>query len=344
MTAYAFWNNKGGVGKSFLCFAAASEYAHYYPEVDVYIIDLCPQASISEIFLGGFSDSPAVLNKIVNKKPRASVAGYLEARLNSPFRMINDVSPYICRPCKFNKNIPNNLLLVCGDSLIELLAGAVTQISHLSIPPDAWKHVQNWIRDLTVALREVSGTREAVFFIDCGPSFSMFAQLALSASENLIIPFTADDSSRRGIENVVALVYGIGGAYITSYAKISFAKHAKEEGLFVPKLHTFVINRLTQYRSKPSQGSTSAINTIKKIVDAFHKKHRNLFANPKQMPSENFVEIPDYHGVCEVASVTGTPFHKIKAGPNTLPSRRIQINPGQLNKYRKTLEEFVTYL
>ena len=23
---YAFWNNKGGVGKSFLCFATASEY------------------------------------------------------------------------------------------------------------------------------------------------------------------------------------------------------------------------------------------------------------------------------------------------------------------------------
>lgn len=341
MTAYAFWNNKGGVGKSFLCFAAASEYAHYYPDVDVYVIDLCPQANVSETFLGGFPDGPAALNKIINKKSRASVAGYLEARLNSPFRMINNVSPYVCRPCEFNKNIPDNLLLVCGDNFIELLAEAVRQTSLLSIPPNAWKQVQNWIRDLTVALREISGAREAVFTIDCSPSFSMPTQLALAASENLIIPFTADDSSRRGIENLVALLYGIGGA---SYARISFAKHAKEEGLFIPKLHTFVSNRLTQYRSKPDQASITVINTIKKTIDALHKKHRNLFANPKQMPSENFVEIPDYGTACVFASMTGTPFHKIKAGTNTLVSKRIQISPGPLNKYRKALEEFVSCL
>ena len=49
MTAYAFWNNKGGVGKSFLSFVAATEYARTYPDTDVYVIDLCPQANISEM-------------------------------------------------------------------------------------------------------------------------------------------------------------------------------------------------------------------------------------------------------------------------------------------------------
>ena len=47
MTAYAFWNNKGGVGKSFLSFVAATEYARTYPNTDVYVIDLCPQANLS---------------------------------------------------------------------------------------------------------------------------------------------------------------------------------------------------------------------------------------------------------------------------------------------------------
>ena len=45
MTAYAFWNNKGGVGKSFLSFVAATEYARTYPDTDVYVIDLCPSTS-----------------------------------------------------------------------------------------------------------------------------------------------------------------------------------------------------------------------------------------------------------------------------------------------------------
>ena len=51
MEAYAFWNNKGGVGKSFLSFVAATEYARTHPDTDVYVIDLCPQANISEMLL-----------------------------------------------------------------------------------------------------------------------------------------------------------------------------------------------------------------------------------------------------------------------------------------------------
>jgi chromosome partitioning protein len=48
MVSYAFWNNKGGIGKSYLCFIAATEYANKYPDSDVYVIDLCPQANVSE--------------------------------------------------------------------------------------------------------------------------------------------------------------------------------------------------------------------------------------------------------------------------------------------------------
>lgn len=54
MSSYAFWNNKGGVGKSFLCFIAGCEYAHKFPGSDVYVLDLCPQANVSETLLGGF--------------------------------------------------------------------------------------------------------------------------------------------------------------------------------------------------------------------------------------------------------------------------------------------------
>ena len=117
MTSYAFWNNKGGVGKSFLCFVAASEYAYLHPETDVYVIDLCPQANTSETLL----INPDVLHKLMTQTPRATVAGYLEARLNSPFRMILDVSPYVCRPREFNGHLPENLLLVCGDNLLEIM-------------------------------------------------------------------------------------------------------------------------------------------------------------------------------------------------------------------------------
>src|SRR5262245_3842396 len=71
MSSYAFWNNKGGVGKRFLCFVAASEYAHRNPGTDVYVIDLCPQGNVSEILLGGPDGGPAgPLQGLLGATPR----------------------------------------------------------------------------------------------------------------------------------------------------------------------------------------------------------------------------------------------------------------------------------
>jgi chromosome partitioning protein len=43
MAVYAVWNNKGGVGKSYLTFQIATEYAKTHPDQRVLVIDLCPQ-------------------------------------------------------------------------------------------------------------------------------------------------------------------------------------------------------------------------------------------------------------------------------------------------------------
>jgi len=50
---YAFWNNKGGTGKTSLAFQAITRYAEKHPERRVLAVDLCPQANLSELMLGG---------------------------------------------------------------------------------------------------------------------------------------------------------------------------------------------------------------------------------------------------------------------------------------------------
>ncbi len=364
MTAYAFWNNKGGVGKSFLSFVAATEYARTYPDTDVYVIDLCPQANISEMLLlnseilVNTSDQMSLFSydvvrenfdpilKLIGKTPRATVAGYLEARLNSPFKRLQDVSSYICHPADFNKKLPPNLLLVCGDYLLEILSEAIRQTSQLAIPVDAWKQVLSWIKDLTTALRKWSGNRDALFILDCNPSFAIYTQLALAAAENLIVPFTPDDSSRRALENVVALLYGhgISDSKIETYARINFANRAKEEELDVPKLHTFVSNRVTLYGSKASKDFEAVNEAIKVTLDELHKKHRQIYATPKDAPSQRFIEIPDYHSACVLMTLKGTPLHNLKAGPNMVHGKQVQLNSAPLNQYRKALTEFVNSL
>ncbi|MYA57926.1 ParA family protein [Candidatus Poribacteria bacterium] len=364
MTAYAFWNNKGGIGKSFLSFVAATEYARTYPNADVYVIDLCPQANISEMLLldsqllidtgdqrsiysyDVVRENVDPIHKLIGKTPRATVAGYLEARLNSPFKQIHDVSPYVCHPRNFNAKLPTNLLLVCGDYLLEILSEAIRQTSQLAIPVDAWKQVLNWIKDLTIALRKRSGSRDALFIIDCNPSFAIYTQLALAATENLVVPFTPDDSSRRAVENVVALLYGYGVSdpKIETYARINFANRAKDEGLDVPKLHTFISNRVTLHGGKASRAFEAVNEAIKATLDELHKKHRQIYASPKDLPSKRFIEVPDYHSACVVMTVKGIPLDSLRPGPNMVHDKPVQLNPKPLERYRNALTEFVNYL
>ena len=341
MTAYAFWNNKGGVGKSFLAFVAATEYAHAYPDTDVYVIDLCPQANISETLLV----NPDVIHKLIGQTPRATVAGYLEARLNSPFRAIDNVSPYVCRPQDFNGKLPGNLRLVCGDNLLEILSEAIRQTSQLTIPVDAWKQVLSWIKDLMLTLRNKSGNRDTLFILDCNPSFAIYTQLALVAAENVIVPFTADDSSYRAVENVAALLYGygMGDPRIEAYARISFAKKAKEEKLEVPKLHTFVSNRITRYSGKASRAFEAVSESIKETLEGLYKKHRQIYATPRMSPSERFIEIPDYHSACLMIA-TGIPLYHLQPGLNKFRGRQVQLEYEALGQFQDALANFVAYL
>jgi cellulose biosynthesis protein BcsQ len=344
MSSYAFWNNKGGVGKSFLCFVAATEYAATHPEIDVYVIDLCPQANVSETLLGNYEVRAKILESKITASPRSTVAGYLEARLSSPFKMLDNVEPFITEPCQTNSQIPRNLKLICGDNLLEVLSEAVRQTSQLAIPTDAWKQVSRWVDELVAALRVRSGERDAMFIIDCNPSFAIYTQLALAAAKYVVVPFTADDSSRRAIENVVALLYGVGDPHAAVYARISFAQRAKQEALEVPTLHSFVSNRVTLYEGQPSKAFAAASKRIKNTLDAVHQKHRTIFAVPKDAPSKSFIDVPDYHGASIVASMMGTPLHKLTAGPKVVAGERIQINQDPLSRYKKALTKFVSRL
>ena len=74
LVRYAVWNNKGGVGKSFLSFVIATEWIKSYPEHNVLVVDMCPQANVSEILLGGNGDGSDHLAKLLeNRKPLAVI-------------------------------------------------------------------------------------------------------------------------------------------------------------------------------------------------------------------------------------------------------------------------------
>ena len=202
MPIYALWNNKGGVGKSYLTFQVACEYARTHSNQNVLVVDMCPQANSSSMLLGGMIDGEARLDAIITASPRLTIAGYVEARIQSPYSSPQVGASYPVRVRDFNNMVPPNLYLVVGDEELELQASRVARAATPG-PPDAWRIVHTWVTDLIADIRHSWNVTNGAVFIDCNPSFTIYTEIALAAADRLIIPFSADGSSKRAVRAVL---------------------------------------------------------------------------------------------------------------------------------------------
>jgi chromosome partitioning protein len=163
MPIYALWNNKGGVGKSYLTFQIACEYARTHPDQRILVIDMCPQANSSMMLLGGMTRGETNLDAIVAGNPRLTIAGYMEARIQSPYTSPHVGGTYALQVRNYNNMVPSNLYLVPGDEELELQASRVVRAS-LPGPPDAWRIVHAWISDLISDIRDTWNITDSTVF------------------------------------------------------------------------------------------------------------------------------------------------------------------------------------
>ncbi|WP_208458857.1 ParA family protein [Burkholderia sp. BCC0322] len=77
-TIYAFYNNKGGVGKTTLAQNAACLYAANHPDTQVIVIDLCPQANISQFLLGGGHKGYVTNQRLQSQSTRKNIVGFMD--------------------------------------------------------------------------------------------------------------------------------------------------------------------------------------------------------------------------------------------------------------------------
>src|ERR1019366_331316 len=175
---YAVWNNKGGVGKSFLSFILGTEIAHIKPNHKVLLVGMCPQANLSEIVLGGNGKGADRLQKMLSGDDRRTVGGYFDARIASPHKMTGTEGEYPVRAKDFNSCMPSNLYLIVGDPSLELQAQVISQIGGQKLPQDTWKNVHNFLKDLVITCIQKLGGEDSVnVMIDCNPSLSEYTEL-----------------------------------------------------------------------------------------------------------------------------------------------------------------------
>lgn len=331
---YAVWNNKGGVGKSFLSFVLGTEAAHLRPDENVILVDMCPQANLSEIVLGGNGKGAESLEGLLAEKNRKTVGGYLDTRIASPHKVTNHEGDYLIRARDFNEHAPGNLWLIVGDPSLEIQAQVISQIGGQTLPSDAWKNVHNWLADLISASTARFEPAKTRVFIDCNPSFSAYTELAMIAAEQVIVPCSSDGSSARAIDNVGGLLYGIGGE---EYKGVSFKSKADNFHMRLPLIHSVLLNRSTVYSAKASKAFGAMFDEIKRRTESLRKIAPERFVGKKV----SFHVIPDNHSVAIVSSHLGMPLYQIATGRYDVHDTQPQVNSEPLIRYKEAVSEFM---
>lgn len=341
MATYAIWNNKGGVGKSYLTFQIACEYARIHPSDKVLVLDLCPQANASTMLLGGMEKGEITLDALSILTPRKSISGYIEDRIISPYINPKTGSNYLVHVSEHNSAVPSNLFLVPGDEQLEVQGSRVFGATYPG-PADAWRVVHTWISDLIADIRHLWDQPNTTVFIDCNPSFSIYTELALSASDRLIIPFNADGSSKRAVRAVLALIYGVNR--VQGSMQSQFFLNSIQFRLNLPTICCYVGNRLTQYKQAARAYKTVVDEIGNEIWDVW-KKHPNIFRiqsvpkNQGAFKAQYQMEVADANTASVVSSALGIPFHKLVAGKHDLSGRSVVINQTQLDKQYPDIEK-----
>lgn len=339
MKIYGFWNNKGGTGKTSLLFQAACRYAETNLSERILILDLCPQANLSELLLGGLMGGGSNnLDSLHGATPRVSVGGYFEQRLPSPYSMPSlNVNDFLCIPSHFNSGIAKNIKLLAGDPLLELQSNAIATLANAQIPgQNPWLSVVDWLNDFL----KLAASDFDVAFVDTNPSFAMYTQIALSACELLVLPVMPDDSSRRAVQNALALIHGV-ALPSAMYANYSFTQKLTNAGRQLPQVHLLTKNRLTQYMGSAS-AYASVMQTIEGLVESILQKQPQIFTFANV--SDGFEDIRDFGTTGVVAFAKGLPFSQLKTGKHQLPGREVQISKEYLDHAKDAVELIVSHL
>jgi cellulose biosynthesis protein BcsQ len=185
MKTLAFFNNKGGVGKTTLVYHLAWMYAEL--GLSVLVADLDPQANLTSMFL-----DEDELEKIWDSgEPSHTVTGCLAPLMEGTGDIAN---PYVAR-------ITSQIGLILGDLSLSSVEDELS-----SQWPDCLDRKARAFRVITSLWRmlEMGASQQQadVVLIDVAPSLGALNRTALIAASHVVIPLVPDLYSIQGLKNL----------------------------------------------------------------------------------------------------------------------------------------------
>jgi len=185
MKTIAFFNNKGGVGKTSLVYHLAWMFAEL--GVDVIAADLDPQANLSSIFL----DEERLEELWANGDQRETILGVIRPIL----RGIGDIQqPHLER-------VSSSISLIVGDLG---LSGFEDKLSDAwprchDADESAFRTITGFYRALLLASRQAGSD---LVLVDVGPNLGAINRAAILSADHVVIPLAPDLYSLQGLTNL----------------------------------------------------------------------------------------------------------------------------------------------
>lgn len=339
---YCIWNNKGGVGKSFLTFCLATEYAIQKQDEIVVVADLCPQANVSEMLLGG--NGKGQTNQFELYEAGRTIAGYIKDRFEgSRYEKLGTELQYFVKVNDYNKTIPANMFLLSGDFELDLASALVSRIEGDPVK-EAPVRAMSILKDALSAFEDANKKRKVTFFIDCNPSFAIYTELAIFASDRLIIPCTGDFASLRGVNNVMKTLFNLhkNDEKDSIFNIVNFNEKSSRLKLKLPVPYLGIINKARTFDSK----ATVAYNAHVREIEAYFEELKNV---KNDIGDNLFQPVPvlsvkDCNNISLVINYNGMPISNLEQKKYEVYDETSQVNQTQITPILKDIGNVIKCL
>lgn len=254
MKSIAFFNNKGGVGKTTLLCNLAAHFA-LRRNVKVLVIDADPQSNATSYLLtDGALEKLYLDNGLVNLydyyEPVARGKGY------------SDVPPTITRSPRFGVDlIPGHPKFALREDLLAKDWGDTQLGNDRGLQTTfTFNHLLGSISD-----------KYDLVFIDMGPSLGAINRSILLASDFFITPMSADLFSLMAIENIILSLKTWNDeltAGLNSYERKNKTRY-EQDGQEIEWKVVFLGYVMQQYKAKSTRGEIRAVASYDKIIQKF---------------------------------------------------------------------------
>jgi len=345
--SYVIWNNKGGVGKSTITFHIASVYAENHPEQDVVVIDMCPQANVSMMLMGGGRAAEEKLQELITKGTPQTIVGYITDSITRSDT--SDLSRYITNLKSVNENLPSNIHLLSGDGNLELIAPLLSEradATPLSASDNPWIGIHTIVKKLT---EKKVNDKPCAYFIDTNPSFSVYTQIAILSGQYLLVPINADDSSIFAITGLFNLIWGTEKTHPV-YGKYTFSSKVDTFELNRPQIKLLLGNRFTQKKGAAHAFKALSNEAIQKMYQEYSKNPRRFVGcdsdinNRESFEREFSTELRDFNSAGVVAANQGIPLSKMDKYVYQVYGETIQVSKEQRDLCKQVIQQLVDKL